>query len=111
MNQVVQDAINRQIGAELPASYTYFAMSSYCQLKNFPGCAQWLRLQSQEEYGHAMKLFDFLLDRNAQVELRALSQPAMDYPSVAAVFETALKQEQEVSKQIDALYDLAFKEK
>ncbi len=111
MNQVVQDAINRQITEELTASYTYLAMSSYCQLRNFPGCAQWLRAQSQEEYGHAMKLFDFLLDRNAKVELRALPQPALDFPSVAAVFETALKQEQEVSKQIDALYELAFKEK
>jgi len=111
MNQVVQDAINRQIAEELTASYSYLAMSSYCQLQNFQGCARWLRAQSQEEYGHAMKLFDFLLDRNAKVELRALPKPVLDFPSVAAVFETALKQEQEVSKQIDALYDLAFKEK
>jgi len=111
MNQIVQDAISRQIGAELTASYTYLAMSAYCQLKNFPGCARWLRTQSQEEYGHAMKLIDFLLNRNAKVELHALPKPALDFPSVAAVFETALKQEQEVSKQIDALYELAFKEK
>ncbi len=111
MNQVVQDAINRQINAELTASYTYLAMSAYCQAQNFLGCAGWLRVQSEEEYGHAMKLFDFLLDRNAQVELKALGEPTIEFASVAAVFDTALKQEQEVSKQIDALYELAFKEK
>lgn len=111
MNKVVEDAINRQINAELTASYSYLAMSAYCQGQNFPGCAGWLRLQSQEEYGHAMKLFDFLLDRNAQVGLKALAEPTPEFPSVASVFETALKQEQEVSRQIDALYELAFKEK
>ncbi len=31
-------------------------MSAFCARQNFLGCAHWLRLQSQEEYGHAMKL-------------------------------------------------------
>ena len=35
----------------------------------------------------------------------------MKFDSIAAVFEAALTQEQEVSGQIDALYELAFKEK
>jgi len=111
MNQTVRKAINRQINMELSASYTYLAMSAYCQSKNFMGCARWLRIQSVEEYGHAMRLFDFLLDRGVSVELKAISEPSGKYSSVAAVFETALEQEMEVSKQIDALYELAFKEK
>lgn len=111
MNATVQSAINRQINAELSASYSYLAMSSYCERQNFPGCASWLRAQSVEEYGHAMKLFDFLLNRNAKTELKALAEPVAEYASIAAVFEAALAQEQEVSIQIDALYELAFKEK
>ena len=111
MNQTVLDAINRQINAELSASYTYLAMSAYCRQHNFPGFASWLRVQSTEEYSHALRLFDFLLDRGARVELKALAQPSSEYPTVASVFETALQQELEVSKQIDALYDLAFREK
>ncbi len=111
MNATVQSAINRQINAELSASYSYLAMSSFCERQNFPGCARWLRSQSVEEYGHAMKLFDFLLNRNAKAELKALAEPVAEYASIAAVFEAALAQEQEVSVQIDALYELAFKEK
>lgn len=111
MNQTVLEAINRQINAELSASYSYLAMSAYCQNLNFPGFATWLRIQSTEEYGHAMRLFDFLLDRGAPVELKAIVKPAAEFSSVAAVFETALAQELEVSKQIDALYELAFREK
>ncbi len=111
MNATVLSAINRQINAELSASYSYLSMSAYCERQDFPGCAQWLRAQSQEEYGHAMKLFDFLLNRNAKTELKALAEPVAEYPSVPAVFEAAYAQEQEVSTQIDALYDLAFREK
>jgi ferritin len=111
MNKTVVEAINRQINSELSASYSYLAMSAFCERQNFPGCAQWLRMQSQEEYGHAMKLLDFLLNRHAPVELKAIDKPVGEYASIAAVFETALEQEQEVSKQIDALYELAFKEK
>ncbi len=111
MSPVVHDAINRQINAELSASYSYLAMSAFCARQAFNGCAHWLRLQSQEEYGHAMKLYDFLIARDGTVDLKAMPEPTASYDSLAAVFEAAYAQEQEVSRQIDALYELAFSEK
>ncbi len=111
MNQVVVGAICRQINAELTASYAYLAMSAYCAGQNFHGFAQWLRAQSQEEHAHAMKLYDFLLVRNHSVDLQAIPAPQATFDSVVDVFEVALKQEQEVGTQIDALYELAFTEK
>lgn len=111
MNQGVIDAINRQINAELSASYSYLAMSAYCAAQNFHGFANWLRVQSQEEYAHGMKLFDFLIARAWTVELKAMPQPRASFSSFLDVFEQALAQEQEVSGQIDALYELAFREK
>ena len=110
-SQTVQDAINEQINNELSASYSYLAMSAYCQHENFMGCARWLRIQSQEEYGHGMRLLDFLLARGGTVKLKAIVEPASQFPSIAAVFEAALKQELEVSQRIDGLYELALKEK
>jgi ferritin len=111
MNASVVDSINRQINSELSASYSYLAMSGWCEGQKFTGAARWLRLQSQEEYMHAMKLFDFVLARNATVDLKAIEQPRQSFASVADVFEKALQQEQEVSRQIDALYEIAFREK
>jgi ferritin len=86
-------------------------MSAWCERQKFTGAARWLRLQSQEEYLHAMKLFDFVLARDAKVELKPLNEPAQTFSSLADVFEKALAQEQDVSRQIDALYETAFKEK
>ncbi|HXW06515.1 MAG TPA: ferritin [Vicinamibacterales bacterium] len=111
MNAPVVDAINRQINSELSASYSYLAMSAWCERQKFTGAARWLRLQSQEEYLHAMKLFDFVLARDAEVDLKPLDEPRQTFASLADVFEKALAQEQEVSRQIDTLYETAFREK
>jgi ferritin len=111
ISQIVQDAINTQINNELSASYSYLAMSAYCERMSFVGAARWLRAQSGEEYSHGMKLLDFLLARNGVVKLKAVPEPRQEYDSIANVFEQALAQEIEVSGQIDALYELVFKEK
>jgi ferritin len=111
MNQRVVEAINSQINSELSASYSYLGMSAWCEHQKFTGAARWLRLQSQEEYLHAMKLLDFLLARDCEVQLLAIQAPHSPYTSLLDVFERALQQEQEVSHQIDALYETAFTEK
>lgn len=111
MNARVVQAINRQINSELSASYSYLAMSAYCERQKFVGAARWLRLQSQEEHMHAMKLFDFVLARDEDVELLAIERPRMTFNKIADVFIRALEQEEEVSRQIDLLYETAFTEK
>ena len=111
MNQRVVEAINRQINSELSASYAYLAMSVWCERQKFTGAARWLRLQSQEEHMHAMKLLDFLLARDCNAELRPVDNPQLTFTSLLDVFERGLAQEQQVSKQIDALYETAFTEK
>ena len=75
MHARVVEAINRQINSELSASYSYLAMSAFCERLKFTGAARWLRLQSQEEYMHAMKLFDFVLARDENVDLVAIERP------------------------------------
>ena len=111
LSQVVQDALNNQINMEFCSSYSYLAMSSYCAIKNFPGCANWLLVQSQEETSHAMKLREFLLDRDCSVVLHPIPAPPTEYDSIPAVFKKSLEQEMAVSRSIDELYDLAHRER
>jgi len=111
LSQTVQDALNDQINTELISSYNYLAMSAYCERNNFLGCAKWLKVQSQEEYGHGMKIYQFMQDRSSKVVLKQLPAPRGDFASVIDVFEQALEQEIQVSAKINALYELAFTEK
>jgi ferritin len=111
LSQVVQKSLNDQINYELTSSYSYLAMSAYCELHNFLGCAKWLRIQSEEEYKHGMKIYNFMLARNCQVHLRQIEGQPTDYGSIVGVFEKALEQETSVTRRIEELYELAFKER
>ena len=111
MTQKLVDSITRQIGAEFSASFSYLSMAAWCEYKKLMGAGRWLRVQSSEEHGHGMKLVNFLLARGYQVKLPAIDQPKHEFKSVQDVFERALAQERDVSKQIDALYELAFTQK
>ena len=111
MNTTVLAAINEQINSEFESSYTYLAMAAYCERQRFTGASKWLRLQSDEERQHALKLFDFVLARDGAVDLKAIDQPKVSFDALPAVFEQALAHEQRVTVQINSLYELCFKEK
>src|SRR5437588_267367 len=108
----VQKAINDRIKNELQAHYNYPGMSAHFEKTAYGGFAKWMRTQSGEEYGHAMKLFDYLRERNATIELKAIDAPQPDYGSrPLELFEASLAQEHAVTQQINDLYELALKEK
>ena len=111
LSQVVQDALNKQINMEFSSSYSYLAMSAYCELNNFVGSANWMKIQSQEEHAHAMKLYNFLIARGCPIKLAEIPEQRSKFESLAHVFQQSLKQEQAVSESIDALYELAHREK
>jgi ferritin len=111
MTPTVLEAINQQISNEFSASFSYLSMAAWCEHHNFLGAGAWLRAQSAEEHAHGMRLLNFVLARNHAVKLQAIPAPQAEFTSLLDVFERALTQEQGVSTQIDALYELAFKEK
>ena len=111
MNITVLNAINEQINSEFEASYTYLAMAGFADHQKFLGAAKWLRLQSDEERQHGLKLFNFVLARDGAVDLKMIEKPKSAFESLGAVFEQTLAHEQRVTQQINALYELCFKEK
>jgi ferritin len=111
ISPIVEQAWNEQINNELFSFYSYLAMSAYCEHQQFTGCAQWLRMQSEEELAHAMRLYTFLIARGGRVRLAPIEQPTVEYGSISEVFLIAYDQEQRVTEQIESLYELALGEK
>ena len=107
MNEKVRAAINEQIKQEFYASHLYLSMMAYFEAESLGGFAHWMRLQAEEEHGHAMKLLDFVIERGGRVELQAIDKPPADFDSPLAVMEAALAHEQKVTKLITGLYELA----
>jgi ferritin len=111
LSRTVQDALNEQLKQELYAAYLYLSMSAHCSTTNFPGFAAWLRVQAQEELGHAMRIYDYVLDRDGRVLLQAIPQPASEFASLLGCFEQARDHERKVTAMINKLYEFVDAEK
>ncbi|MBI4428501.1 MAG: ferritin [Ignavibacteriales bacterium] len=107
----IQDAINEQIMHEFSSSYVYLSMSAYFQSTNLPGFAHWLMIQSREEYSHALKLYNHVIERGGKVELENIPKPKADFNNPLDVMKKVFEHEQKVTALIHALYELAVKEK
>jgi ferritin len=109
-NKKINDEMNTQIKHELTSAYIYLAMSAQFEAENLQGFAHWMRLQAQEEIGHAMKFYNFIFDRLGTVSLQAIEQPPSNFGSPLKAFEKALEHEQKITGLINSLYTLADKE-
>lgn len=107
LSKELHEALNAQIGVEFQASYSYLAMSAYFEANAWDGFASWMSLQSDEERDHAMRFYNYLLDRGASIALPPIKAPKTDFTSPLEVFETSLAQEKSVTQSINALYKLA----
>jgi ferritin len=107
INKPVLDLMNAQITHEMASAYLYLSMAAYFESMNLPGFANWMRVQFQEEQEHALKFFDYILDRGEKVSLGAIEQPAVDFASPAAVFEKTYAHEQKVTGLILGIYEAA----
>jgi ferritin len=110
-SQKIIDALNLQLNKEMFSSYLYLSMCAYFENKNLAGMSQWMKLQSQEEYAHAMKFYDFILRIGGKVKLAAIENPQTDWDTAQKVFEDSLSHEKFISKSIHQLMDLATEEK
>lgn len=101
--------LNVQINNEMAASYSYLAMAAWFEQTPYFGFAQWMSAQSREETVHALKFYQYLVNRDARIELESIAKPKHDFKSPQDVFSHSLKQEQEVTAQINDLYEVAEK--
>jgi ferritin len=106
----MQDALNAQINAEYYSSYLYLSMAAHAESLSLKGFAHWFRIQVQEEMMHAMKFFDYVVNRRGVVKLATIECPPTTWDSPAAMFEATLKHEQMVTDRINKLADLAIAE-
>jgi ferritin len=111
LSKSMEDALNRQINRELYSAYLYTSMSAYFSSVNLAGFAKWMRVQAKEERVHAAKLYDYILARGGRITLGDIEAPKSKWASAGKVFEDSYAHEQKVTGMINALVELATKEK
>ncbi len=111
LNKKIEKALNEQINAEFYSAYMYLSMAAYLESMNLSGFSNWMKVQFEEEQFHAMKFYDYVLERGGEIKLKAIDKPPHKWKDIIEVFEATLEHEREVTKMINDLVDLAISEK
>ncbi|MBW7475158.1 ferritin [Paenibacillus oenotherae] len=111
MNDTLSKALNDQMNFEFYSAHVYLAIAAYCSGESLDGFANFFIVQAEEERFHAMKIYKFLNDRGKRATLAGMDTPDNDYSSILEAFEHAYAHEQEVTKRIYSLSDIAMNDR
>lgn len=110
LSKELEAAYNRQIDLEFASSHAYLQLAAYFSERSLTGFEAWMRGQASEEREHALKFFDFVLDRDGEVKLGRIDAPPDLPTSVLEAFEISLDHERKVTAAIRDLFSLAEEE-
>jgi ferritin len=104
----MEEALNRQINAEIYSGYLYLSMAAQFAELGMSGGQNWMTVQYQEELSHAQKIFDYVNERGGRVTLAPIEGPQTEWQAGLQMFEDAYGHEQKVTALINDLATLAL---
>ena len=110
ISPALASAFNQQIGNEFGASMQYVSIAAHFHQRQLTLLAKLFLEQSDEERMHAMKFVQYVLDTKGDLQIPAVAAATPTFGSAEDAVAAALAWEQEVTRQIGALMDLAVKE-
>jgi len=106
----VEKALNEQLNAELWSGYLYLSMAAHFENTNLRGMAHWMKKQAHEELDHAMRFYNYIIDRSGKVTLTAIDKVPTSWKSPLDAFQESYNHEVKVTGLINSLADLAAKQ-
>ena len=107
LNTKVEEILNAQINKEFYSAYLYLAMSAYFDESGLKGFANWTKVQAKEEMDHGMILFNYIIERNGNINLRPIEAPVNNFENPLQVFEMILEHEKFVTNSIEYFANLS----
>ena len=87
LNEKVKELLNEQINKEFYSGYLYLSMSAYLDEIGLHGFANWTKVKAKNEIDHGMTLYEYLLVRNARINLKSLEINIPYFETPLQVFE------------------------
>ena len=107
ISEKTEKALDDQIKEEIASGYLYMAMAAYFDSINLRGFAHWMKAQAAEEWGHAMKMYEFVFEQGGVVRFRKLDEPRAKWDSPLDAFKAAYDHEVYITGRINELVKMA----
>ncbi len=111
ISEKLANMMNEQFGNEMGAAMQYTQIAAYFDMRSLPKFAEFFYAQAAEEQLHAMKFLHYLLDVGAEAKIPAIAAPVYEIADTAASFQMSLDWENDVTRQIHAMMDVAMDER
>ena len=111
ISNLMNQALNEQMGNEFAASLQYVAIAAYFDTESLPQLAAHFYRQAVDERDHAMRVVRYVVSAGGRVDIPAIPDARNRFDTAEAAVQRALDGETEVTRQINALVDLAIQEK
>ncbi len=107
LSEKLHEALNAQINAELWSAYFYLSMALDADAKGLKGVANWYYIQFREEQDHARIFMNYVLSRDARVDLKPIAEVRTSWDSPLEMFKDTLEHEKKVTALINNLAAIA----
>ncbi|MFB6341278.1 ferritin [Saccharicrinis sp. FJH62] len=111
LKEKVEKILVEQIGKEAYSSNLYLAMASWAECNGYPGIAQWMYAQSDEERVHMLKFVGYLNERGGKAVIPAIDAPPVDFKNVRDLFQRTMEHEQYISDAINTIVAVCHEER
>lgn len=102
--------LGEQVGHELAAHLQYMAIAVWFDSHDLPRLAAHFYRQALEERNHGMMIVQYHLDRSLPVKIPGTPEVRNDFADVLEPLQLALDQEEQVTRQIEAIFRAAREE-
>ncbi|MGI6546020.1 MAG: ferritin [Fastidiosipilaceae bacterium] len=103
--------LNKQYNLEVQSAFIYRHMAIWANARDWGGMANWFEKQYEEEMEHAEKIYNYINERNADVELDVIEKPEGDWSSMLEVMKAAQAHEEFISRRFVELSTIAMGDK
>ena len=110
ISRELASAFNQQIGNEFGASMQYVSIAAHFQQRQLTLLSKLFMQQAEEERAHAMKFVKYLLDTKGELQIPSIAAPKPTFSSAEDAVAAALAWEEDVTKQVGTLMDIAVRE-
>jgi len=111
MNTKIVEVLNQQVSKEFAASNHYLDIAVKLDSNGFAGGAQFFYAQAEEERMHAMKILDYIIERDQKVSFGSMQQVNNDSKTTLRIaFKNALDSEKKITASVEDIVKICNEE-
>ncbi len=108
ISKEINEMMNSQIMKELGSAYIYLGISTWAEEKSLHNMAKWFYAQAKEEYTHAERFVNYIIETGGHVEYQAIDGVKTDFESVEDCIKATIEHEEYITGEIKKILDKAM---